>query len=211
MVKINSLINEKFSAAEKEKINEALLLLEQVVNSDLFKNKVFSFNQPDKTPSFVMNNNKSNEEIYEQLMSGADKFETGRDYELDLEIVPFESKDMKQGGTYMGYVRMNARIIHLNNGYINSNHPVVTAGVILHEYMHNLDFHHDQGIGPFRKLIKEHDYTVPYALGFIVMEVSNELNKIKPGYKAATEADIKNCYTKTFNDLANRIANEVGN
>ena len=206
---INSSIDSQFSELEKSIISKALEFLLSAVNHELFKMKVISFKQKNGEPGFFMNEGKTNEQIYSYIMSGADKFDTSANYDLDLNLTPFKSEDFKSGGGMLGYVRSNQSLIHLNTEYIKGNPPVIAAGIIMHEYMHNLGFNHDKGIGPLKKLVKNHDDTVPYAIGFIIMDICNAIFVGSPGYVSAREEDIKTAHNYTFTSMAKGILDGI--
>jgi hypothetical protein len=205
---ISSQISDKFTNEQKEIISTAIDYITKAVNHNDFKEKIISFKDNEANVAFLMNEDMSNERIYSYIMSGSDKFDPTKDYDLDIEILPFKSEDIKNdGGSTLGYVRGNKKPIYLNTDFMLSNAPVIIAGVIIHEYMHNLDFGHDSGIGPFKKRIDNYEYTVPYAIGFIITDIINVLYKDVPGYIYATPDDIKNSYSQTFDNFAADFVN----
>ncbi len=177
-IKLDYCVDAAFTETEKDKLVAAVNILGKVVNDELFRDKVTNYTWSDtekKYLTFLMNNDLSNQQVLEKLLNGRDKFENTDDYTLNLKLVPYENIDAIEG-----YVRGNSPEIHINKLYLDGWHPVVVAGIILHEYCHNLGFMHDQGF--FHSLVKEHLHTVPYALGFILYDIANEVCKDDPSY-----------------------------
>ena len=195
-IKTQYSIDPSFTEAEKAKLVQAVEMLGRVVNSQSFQNRMINYNWSDserKYAEFFMNNDLNNQQVLEKLLSGRDKFENADDQTVNLTLVPSEDSNAIEG-----FVRNNSPLVHINRLYLDGWHPVVVSGIILHEYCHNLGFEHDQGL--FHSLVKEHIHTVPYALGFILYEVANEIFKDEPGYLPYHEEQDKPLFQSAIAD-----------
>lgn len=160
-----------FSDAEKKVFMEKVVpLLEKVVNSDEFKERVLEYSYFGNK-GFVDNRGLARPAIYRRFISGADKFNTAEDQDLDLFLSIFYSRRSTIGYTYPSTFKtwVNRRFfswwLKSDTGRCN------IIGNIVHEYMHNLGFDHAVRWNKLR------DHSVPYAYGNIAKEIA--LKKVK--------------------------------
>jgi hypothetical protein len=147
-----------FSQEERDKFVEAIRLAEDVLNSIEFKNRFLNL-------PLVQTNGNTNKQIYNQLMSGADKFNKESDSDIDVYITLYYSFRNTVGYTYP-----STWWTWINRKFFSSFDFADVAGNVVHEYAHNLGYDH----------IRASDiWSVPYAIGYLVRDMIKE--KIKYG------------------------------
>jgi hypothetical protein len=163
MTKVNIVSKKNFTQEEDTLLNKAVALIEQVINSEAFRKRIidFSFNGKKK---FNFNRGMKNEEIFNLLLSGEERYNNQADTELDfiLEI----GDECPQGvvGVTIGGKRTKTYRCKLNE-----MNAAEYAGHLIHEYCHYLGFTHTKNHNATRK------YTVPYAIGYIVRDLATIL------------------------------------
>jgi hypothetical protein len=158
-----------FTEAEKLKVMKSIELIQKVILTTEFKNKVINF-QYLKKKEFFDNKGYSNEEIYELVKESFKKFKTKKKRPIDIELELYEDDT-----NLVGYTRPDSSKIWINKKFFKKFNLSQIANNILHEWLHKLGFEHEQKFSPRRK------YSVPYAVGDILEEVA-----------------LKNYPTKTF-------------
>jgi len=151
-------IHEKnnFTESERIKFRKSINYAEQVINSEEFKVRFLQM-------PLVQTNNKTNLEIYNELMSGADKFNKEADKDIDVQITMYYSFKNTVGYTYP-----TTWFTWINRKFFSSFDYADVAGNVVHEYMHNM------GYGHLRATDK---WSVPYAVGYLVRNMIKELIK----------------------------------
>jgi hypothetical protein len=145
-----------FSKEERDKFIEAIRLAEDVLNSIEFKNRFLNL-------PLVQTNGNTNKQVYNQLMSGADKFNKELDNDIDVYITLYYSFKNTVGYTYP-----TTWFTWINRKFFSSFDYADVAGNVVHEYMHNVGYDH----------IRASDkWSVPYAIGYLVRDMIKE--KIK--------------------------------
>lgn len=150
---------------QKEKLNESFFIIEKIVNSQEFKEKVISYIGEDGQRRYTSNNGLSNEEIYEKLMQA-----------IEL-LVPNSEGEMNFDLTY--YNRFWSKVIAYTNpgknNWININWKFYKnfeienmASNLVHEWIHLMGFYHDSA--------RDHD-SVPYAVGYIVEDLAKKYHE----------------------------------
>lgn len=162
----NLVINETlrdFGPEDEEKMKEALARLEIVVNSTEFRDKVINhiFNG-EKT--FNDNDGKTNEEIYESLMSGREDLLPTVDSEIDLDLTLYYSNNSTVGYTYPNTIK-----IWVNNKFFAGYTYGQVAANAIHEWTHKLGYTHAYRNNSSRP------YSVPYAIGSIAREMIDNM------------------------------------
>jgi len=175
----------KFSDAHQALLHRAAEILEEVVNTDEFRQKVLEHtwkNANGETISGYTHTGDSPEEVYAKLMSGMDQFvdlngddeNELNDGDIDIWVFPYRTRKK-----YVGYTTPGNYITFLNINYVDSilkygteeEVAVKLAENQLHEYLHNVGYQHD-GNNPNKNNNRE---SVPYALGYMVGEVYAEI------------------------------------
>ena len=147
------------TSSQRAKIDLAEQKLREVIQSEEFKNRVINFTY-NGTKRFVDNNGLTNTQIYYKILNAAEKLLPVIDNELDLNIKTYYSSS-----STVGYTSSNINYINFNTKYLNSYSLSETAKTMVHEWLHKLGFGHAYSYSTSR------NYSVPYGIGKIMMEL----------------------------------------
>jgi len=159
---------ENFNDAQYEKLLQAKQLVEMIINSAAFKERVLNFTyQGEKT--FVQNNGMTNQQIYDYLMSGAEMYpaQTSVDHQMNYDLVLYKPK-WYQSKKVLGYTSQDTNIIHINKNFYNKADINEIAMNMVHEWIHKMGFDHD-----FKSTARR-PFSVPYGVGYIVRDLGNK-------------------------------------
>ena len=145
---------QNFTDEERIKFMASLDLAKQVLNSAEFKERFLAL-------PLVQTLGYSNIDIYNMLMSGADKFNTEADSAIDVHITMYYSFRNTVGYTYP-----TTWWTWINRKFFSYFSYADVAGNVVHEYMHNMSFDHRRA---------SDSMSVPYATGDLVSAMINEL------------------------------------
>lgn len=144
-----------FTEAELKRHVSAMILVEKVINSLDWKNKLLKmkFTTTNKTP----------QEIYDHIMTGEETLQKGVDYEMDAKVEMYYKKN-----NIVGYTYSNVTTTWLNR-YVTDNYSEEEiAGNFLHEWLHKLGYGHASA--------SDHK-SVPYQLGYAIRDMITEYKK----------------------------------
>lgn len=153
----------QFSATNQEKIELAADLVKKIIMSQEFKDAVVGFTH-DGQNSFVDNNGLTNLQIYDRIIIAAEKLTPAKNYVLDAEIQLYFEESSTIGYTYPSTNR-----IWMNTKFFDRYTPYQIAGNLTHEWLHKMGFTHDVSATATRQ------YSVPYAVGYMVRTLADEL------------------------------------
>lgn len=150
-------------------INIARAKFEKVLASTEFKTEVLKHKYRGKL-GFKKSNRKSNNEIYEIILAGADKYNRTVDNEIDMILCPyFSDKEV------LGYTYRSRKEVWLNFKYYRDGHndfdTSSMVGNLLHEWIHNT------GFGHAKKKNNTRHFTVPYAIGYMARDIAGKLDQ----------------------------------
>lgn len=148
-----------FDHASRTKLDLAFKALENVVNSEEFKNRVINFKNTKGQRSFASNNGQTNEEIYAAFMEGNETLQPNTPNEMNF----FLSLYFKRFSRVIGYTTPYTNQININWKFFRNYAPADVAGNLAHEWIHKIGYDHTSAA--------EHD-SVPYAIGYIVEEMA---------------------------------------
>lgn len=153
------------SFEREEKIYESVELLRKVFASPEFRTRILEHRYKGRK-AFAWNRGLSNQEIYQKILSGVEKLDPEKNNAMDVEISLFT--DMKSN--VLGYTKTQTKKIWMNTKYFNEDTTSIELGShLMHEWLHKLGFGHE------RKRCEDRKYTVPYAIGYIVKELAEEI------------------------------------
>ncbi len=153
------------SFEREEKIYESVELLRKVFASPEFRTRILNHKFKGRK-TFNWNRGLTNQEIYQKILSGVEKLEPQKNNAMDVEIRLFT--DMKS--TVLGYTKPQTKKIWMNTKYFNEKTtPIKLGSHLMHEWLHKL------GFGHVRERCEDRKYTVPYAIGYIVKELAEEI------------------------------------
>ena len=147
-----------YSTAEREKLEKATKLMGEVLNSQEFRDAVFSAEFAGK-PGFA-NDTRSPQEIYATIRAGKENYTAEADGEVDLNVT-LENFSWFQR-KIVGYTTESSDTLTTNRRFFSGFEASEVAGHLAHEWLHKLGFEHD-----FKATARRPD-SVPYELGDLV-------------------------------------------
>jgi hypothetical protein len=143
---------------EKARLIQAFSLMEIVINSEEFKERVIHF------PGGFTNNQKlSNEEIYEKLMRGEELLDGEHTLaEMNFDVSRYAKFSKVIGRSYPGI--SNTIEVNGNHYALFASHEM--AGNLTHEWIHLMGFRHTNSSDL---------HSVPYAVGYIMRDLAAKL------------------------------------
>ncbi len=151
-----------FNKESSLKLHQAFNLLERVVNSQEFKERVINFKNTKGERMFASNNGLTNEQIYEKFMDGREILRPQTPGEMNFDLKMYNRFWSK----VIGYTSPTTNVIHLNWKYFKNFGAHEVASNLAHEWTHKIGFDH--------RSAAEHD-SAPYAIGYIVEEMAARL------------------------------------
>jgi len=158
-IKVNAA---NFTAAQNVKIKAAASLLEKVVNSYEFREKVLDFQYLGQ--SQFASTNLSNNNVYQKIMTGKEQLSLVEDKTLNLELRPYYT-----WRSVVAYTTPQSTQVNFNTKYLNYYTAADIAKTIMHEWLHKIGFNHDYNVTSRRP------YSVPYGIGEIVKTLARTL------------------------------------
>lgn len=153
-----------FYDEEETKIRRAARLIQQVINSEEFKEEILNHEFEGKR-AFANNRGLSNRQIYQKIMDASEKLTPGKDHEMDLTLVAYLDED----AITVGYTYPNTRKIWMNRKYFGRNDAAEVTTNMVHEWLHKVGFDHASSPTPERR------FSVPYSVGYIVRRLAQNL------------------------------------
>jgi hypothetical protein len=157
------------NSKEKEKVLDSYSIIETVVNSNEFKERVINFKSSTGSRSYTSNRGMSNEQVYEFLMQGKELVGG----ENTLGEMNFDVRRYYRGWSkVIGYTNPGKNNTININGRFYSRYTLtqITSNMV-HEWIHLKGFLHDSA--------RDHD-SVPYAVGYIAEELAEKF--VSQGY-----------------------------
>lgn len=151
-----------FPQEQEAKVHKAVELIKKVVTSEEFKQRVLS-HSVDGKKTYVDNKGYTNEQIYQLIIDGSETLIPEKNGRMDVELELYQ-----QSTNTIGYTYPNTSRIWVNTKYFNKYNPVQVADNLFHEWMHKLGFDHEV------KYSKSRNYSVPYAIGYLVEELARK-------------------------------------
>lgn len=148
-----------FSGSGLTKMQKSMQVLEKVVNSETFKNRVINFKNKKGVRAFASNNGMSNEQIYEHFMDGRENLLPDTAGEMNFYLKLYSAWWSK----VVGWTNEDINTININNKFFKNYKPNEVAGNLAHEWTHKIGFDHTSAA--------EHD-SAPYAIGYVVEELA---------------------------------------
>lgn len=157
-----------FRDSDKEKVYKAVEILETVINSKEFKDRVLNFTFKGEK-QFHRNNGLSNKEIYENLMTGEEVLMPNSVGIMNFDLTLYRSKN--PWSKVKGYTKPDTMRIWMNTKFFRRTSwtSIDVAGNMAHEWVHKMGYGHAYKHNPDRP------YTVPYAIGYLVGDIAREM------------------------------------
>jgi hypothetical protein len=151
-----------FTRTQQDKILTAAELIKKVVASEEFKNKVLNHKFKGKK-TFVDNGGLTNAQIYKKIVEGSEKLRPGVDNTMNLDLVQYRASNNVVGYTYPSTIE-----VWMNAMFLNRNSPAKVTTNMMHEWLHKLGFTHSF------KPTSSRQYSVPYAVGYLVARLAKK-------------------------------------
>lgn len=152
--------------SELAKMKEAFSLIETVINSNEFKEKVINYVGKDGKRSYIRSNGLTNEQVYEAIMAGKELIggeQTPGEMNFDV------TRYMKFWSKVIGYTEPGkSNTMYVHGKFYKKFSPAEISGNITHEWLHLCGFYHGSAA--------DHD-SVPYAVGYIMRDLTKKLQK----------------------------------
>ena len=152
-----------FTAEQKTKYEKAVAVVKKVVATKEFMDRVKNHKYGGKI-TFVDNRGKTNAQIYQNILDGNESLQTAKNNAMDVEVELYYANTSTVGYTYA-----NSKRIWVNTKYFNTYTPAKVAGNLFHEWLHKLGYTHASSYSTSR------DYTVPYAIGYMISSMGAKL------------------------------------
>lgn len=150
------------TATQEKKMEKALEIVRLVIETEEFRDKVLNHKYNGKK-TFVDNGGYTNEQIYKKILEGAEKFKPAKNNTMDMGVEMYTAST-----NVVGYTYPTATQIWVNTKYFNQYTAAGVAHNLVHEWLHKLGFGHSSSATPSRP------YSVPYAIGYMVMEIGKD-------------------------------------
>ncbi len=159
----------KYYPEELSRMMDAFKMIEEVVNSEEFKEKVIGYMGSTGNRSYTSSNNLTNEQVYAFLMQGKELLKGNETLgEMNFDVARY----YKRWSKVIGYTNPGKHNWISVNGKFYRNYDVAQiASNITHEWIHLCGFYHDSA--------RDHD-SVPYAVGYIMEDLVKKL--MQQGY-----------------------------
>jgi hypothetical protein len=151
-----------FPQEHEAKVYQAIDLIKKVVSSNEFRERILSHTYEGKK-IFVDNKGLSNEQIYQLILEGSETLIPEKNGRMDVELELYQNTSNTIGYTYPHTSR-----IWMNSKYFNKYTPVQVADNLFHEWLHKLGFDHAI------KYTQRRNYSVPYAIGYLMEELAHK-------------------------------------
>ncbi len=142
-----------FQKTHEDKALKALRLIKNVIESEEFKARVLAHSYQGQR-TFVDNQGLSNADIYHKILHGK--------FEVEVELY-------HQSNTTIGYTYPDTKRIWVNKKYFEAYSPEQVADNLFHEWLHKIGFDHE------RTYSDQRNYSVPYALGYLMEELAAKI------------------------------------
>ncbi|HXH32666.1 MAG TPA: hypothetical protein VNJ01_17845 [Bacteriovoracaceae bacterium] len=155
------------SSEDETRIEKALELLDAVVNSDDFQQRILtmSYVVKKKTYQGFSQTSHTKESVLQNILEAKENFRGGTTGVIDLFMDMYQEEN-----STIGWTAPTDRFFHMNRFHHQDYSPARTAGNILHEWLHKIDYDHEgKSDNPFR------EHSVPYKLGYTMAELAAEL------------------------------------
>ena len=160
-----------FSEKEKVLLNDALNLLQEAINTTIFKEMLINHTYNGRrefVDNYIFRNREriymTNEEVYEHFMSGSETHAPEADHKMNLIL---EAWERKRCTSTVGKTDMVSGRIATYKCWLERFEPYNYAAHLAHEYCHALGFWHNRR--------RTASGSVPYAVGKYIEQIAGGL------------------------------------
>jgi hypothetical protein len=158
-----------FNQQQYDKLQAAKKVIDVLINTEAFKKRVQDFTYGGQK-AFVQNNGLSNQQVYDLLMTGAEKYprQTSEDQTMNFDLELYSPR-WYQSNNVLGYTSQDTKTIFINRNFYNRAEIFEIAMNLTHEWCHKVGFGHDS------RATERRPYTVPYGIGYIIRDLASTL------------------------------------
>lgn len=156
-----------FTNTDQVKVRKAEVILEHIMNSEEFKQRILNYTWKGKK-TFNANNGLTNQEIYDHIMTGEEILMPDTHGVMNFDLTLYRSKN--PWSKVKGYTTAKSMRIYMNKKFFRKTSwtSIDVAANMAHEWVHKM------GYGHAYKHNADRPFTVPYAIGSIVGELAKE-------------------------------------
>jgi hypothetical protein len=155
-----------------QKLYDSIEILREIFSSSEFRRRILH-HRFNGERTFHRNNGLTNDQIYWLILSGRERLTPHKNNAMDVEVELYSDFN----SSVLGFTMPRTKRIWMNLKYFNKNSPADIASHLTHEWLHKLGFDHEKDKTSLRK------YSVPYAVGYIVKDLTRKLQRRFPGYR----------------------------
>lgn len=148
-----------FSKSDEEKYDEAVALVKKVIATKAFRTRVLNHTY-NGAKTFVQNNGRTNAQIYQFILDGAEKLTPKKNNTLDVGVKLYYTNN-----NVVGYTNGSITYINVNTKFFDKYAAHQVAGNLFHEWLHKQGYGHDSTATARRP------YSVPYAIGYMIRDI----------------------------------------
>ena len=163
-IKLQSLTG--FNQSQEQFVNNAMIKVTSVMNSDIFKQRILGFTCS-LGQRFENNMGLNNQQVYEKLIAGIETYKPDQDFTADLFLVlKQKNKPLFSRNPAIGFGIPGGKEITTYSWWFNRASEADYAGHIAHEWSHKVGFEHSFDPTPTRP------FSVPYAFGDMIAKLT---------------------------------------
>jgi len=151
---------------DEDRVKRGIEIIERVVNSPEFKNKVRSMNYQVGKYSYkgYSQTNLNSSQVLETIFKAKENFSGGQDGQIDVFLdMYYENSDV------IGYTDTDDKFVHMNRFFHQHYSASEVARNIFHEWLHKINHDHSYEYNAYRP------HSVPYKLGQLVMDMASTI------------------------------------
>ena len=156
------------TSARIAKYKRAICIVKKVMDDQVIKDKIMSFDSPYTTNKFY-DTSDTNAQVLQHIKDGNETLQPTKDGELDVEVEFYYAATSTVGYTYPSSKR-----IWVNTKFFDGYTPSSVAANLTHEWLHKLGYKHAVNYSDSR------NYSVPYAIGSMVRSLGKPLESKCP-------------------------------
>jgi hypothetical protein len=164
-LKVNALALTGADGRDEDRIHRALSQINEVVNSDEFRNQILSmkYNIGNRLYNGFSQTTSTPEQVLAKILEATENFSGGEKHSIDLFLDMYYERS-----STVGYTSPKDKFIHMNR-YFHANYTAEeTAGNIFHEWLHKIGFDHS------KRNNAERPHSVPYKLGKLLAQFTGQ-------------------------------------
>ena len=162
-LKVNIINFTDASAADVERVTLAGELVEQVVNSNEFRDRVLNMTYRKSGKDYVgyTQTTDTPDQILGKIIQAQENFTGGSEGVLDYYLDMYYKNNR-----VIGYTSQTDKYIHMNRKFHRSYTPARTTANLFHEWLHKIGYGHSYSNNSSRP------HSVPYKLGSVMGEMA---------------------------------------